>query len=92
MRKKPIEYNFIYGQKNRCDCISRCLSYKQLIDFNYHCSPDLNKQNESKSGLNYIIPAPHLVDMEALLNSVTIGQENMIDVTRFSRYSTLFTV
>ena len=35
----------------------------------------MNDQNESMYGLNYTIPAPHLVDMESVSNFIIIVQE-----------------
>ena len=47
----------------------------------------MNEQIESMSGFNYTIPAPHLMDIEAVSNSLTYVQKNIIDVRRFSCFA-----
>ncbi|XP_064090003.1 uncharacterized protein LOC135204009 [Macrobrachium nipponense] len=43
--KHPITFSFVSGEDNPADCITRCLSYKQLMRTNYFSGPEFLKNN-----------------------------------------------
>jgi len=60
--KKQITFSFIGSSDNPADCITRCISPKQLLKSNYFTGPDVLKLDEANSplGLRVTIPDPRL--------------------------------
>ena len=90
--KKPVNFKFISGTKNPADCISRCLSHKQLTRSNYISGPDLDEINSSLDNLDFVIPAPPSVEISTVANVVSVVPDHMVDVERFSSCTKLFIV
>ena len=69
--KKPIEFRFVAGKSNPADCITRCLSHKQLMATNYFEGPNLNVQ-DPLDGLSLVIPREDSLECGILTSTVGI--------------------
>ena len=77
----PIEFSFVSGFKNPVDCITRCLSPKQLSRSNYFCGPDLSESSqETQSGdiFSVIIPNPSTTDDQVFSGEVVTQADKPI--------------
>ena len=56
----PVNFSFTSGQDNPGDCITRCLSYKQLMKTNYFSGPKIESKDimSSQNVLNFTLPNP----------------------------------
>ena len=68
-----VKFGFISGKDNPADCVTRCLSYKQLQKTNYLTGPDMHMENANDNAefdVSFIIPNPlTLPGSECLSNS-----------------------
>ena len=87
-QKKEIHFKHVGGSVNPGDAITRCLSYKQLMDTCYHSGPDLQAVEASVAGgLSFVVPR-HTEDFcESTV--LAIGTEDIPCVLDLDRYSTL---
>ena len=97
--QQPIEFKFCSGEVNPADCISRCLSYRQLMKSNYLSGPSLDIINEVDDQFNIVVPNPILKSTEChtLLNencseSVSLSGDSCVDVGRCSTLSKVVNV
>ena len=90
---KSIEFRHVSGSKNPCDCITRCLSYKQLQQTNYLTGPDL-EDYEELTRVAFSVPAVSAERVECSFNiaSTSVETQSEVDVSRFSNFVTLFRV
>ena len=102
----PINFNFISGVENPADCITRPLSYKQLLKSNYLSGPDFLSHPEAPGlcmGGDMIFTVPyvhgnangiHSGQPNALSASVgyTLPREPLIPVDKYSSFHRLLTV
>ena len=87
----PVEFGFISGSKNPADCITRCLSHKQLVKSNYFVGPELSETNEIENPLQFVIPTTHSV--ECNVNAAIVEPRcNLVKFERFSSLKKLFNV
>ena len=56
--KIPIKFKFTAGENNPADCVTRCMSYKQIKKSNFLTGPDVNAIEASEPEV--IIPNPLL--------------------------------
>ena len=87
----PIKFGFCAGQDNPADCISRCLSYKQLIRSNYFNPP---KTIFNADMYNIIIPNPSINPVDVSQCHTTtyepiVSLTPLIDVNKYSSFSKL---
>ena len=82
--KRPVDFSFISGCRNPADCISRSLSYKQLMKSNYFTGPDLAENNDL-SGLQFSIPDGG--EITCSVNVAAVVEIPMEDIP-FQKYST----
>ena len=54
----PVKYNFCAGMNNPADCITRPLSYKQLMKTNFCSGPDFLEEFPGGEMFDIIIPNP----------------------------------
>ena len=52
----PIQFKFIEGQQNPADYITRCVSYKQIIQTNYLSGPKMDDDSNSNKGIAFTVP------------------------------------
>ena len=86
----PIEFSFVSGFKNPADCITRCLSPKQLSRSNYFCGPDLSESSqETQSGdiFSVIIPNPSTTDDQVFSGEVVTQADKPIQWIPVENYS-----
>ena len=84
--KKPIEFRFTAGSDNPADCITRCLSYQQLLKTNFFSGPNLLDNEHLPPMLNFTIPGSSL-NLTAMTSSTElVGSDPLIEVGRFSSF------
>ena len=54
----PVKFCFISGKSNPADCVTRCLSYKQLLKSTYLCGPSWKSDYQNGSDMVFVIPNP----------------------------------
>ena len=54
----PVKFCFISGKSNPADCVTRCLSYKQLLKSTYLCGPSWKSYYQNGSDMVFVIPNP----------------------------------
>ena len=97
--KVPVQFKFIAGSRNPADCVTRSLSYKQLMKTDYVMGPDVSSLHEYCSNddtLTVTIPCPELhlpgsslVKMSVNVATVTeevVPSEPLLDPVHFSSY------
>ncbi|XP_068228287.1 uncharacterized protein [Palaemon carinicauda] len=62
--KHPVHFAFVGGNENPADAITRCLSYRKLMQTNFYSGPECFKEKEtflcSENGnLSFIVPNPY---------------------------------
>ena len=96
----PIKFSFTSGHSNPGDCITRCLSYKQLMKTNYFLGPQVNDSDErsSQDMLSFTIPNPlfevnnnniEVIDAgtcSTQCNNSALPAEHLIDTNRYSDF------
>ena len=45
----PVKFSFVVGKNNPADCVTRCVSYKQLMKSNFLAGPDIDCLHEENS-------------------------------------------
>ena len=74
--KVSIRFKFIEGEKNPADCITRCLSYKQLMKSNFLSGPNLDliipHKVEIENDLDVVIPNPKFSDVGSIKQGNTL--------------------
>ena len=69
----PVKFGFISGKINPADCVTRCLSYKQLSKTKFFSGPEIPLQ-AGEEFISFIIPNPlTLVDSACLSSSSSCG-------------------
>ena len=73
--KFPVQFSFISGKANPADCVTRCISYKQLLKSNFLSGPDLChllSEIDVLSGevTKVVIPDPRMVS-----NGISVSPE-----------------
>jgi hypothetical protein len=70
-----VQFGFILGIDTPSDCITRCLSYKQLVKTNYISHPELDVVSESRSAndLMLVIIPGSFVKPNNVVSSVEHG-------------------
>ena len=83
--KKPVEFNFISGQENVADCITRTLSFKVLSKSRYWIGPTF------ESVMSYVDPI--LVPNTNMLTQISVCAaeeiQQIVDHDRFSSFAKL---
>jgi len=97
-RSCPIKFSFVSTNNNPADCLTRCVSYKQLCKTDYITGPSF-LANSSCSEFDILLPNPHAnVNCETTNSSQvqTVAHrddnESFIDVSRFSSFRRLVRV
>lgn len=103
--KHPIKFSFVSGEENPSDCITRCMSYKQLQKSNYFSGPDFlrkkfNSEVSNPDILAFVVPSPDIENTslgEVQAFEVAVSQEDaMIEhstlVGRISSFHKIVTV
>ena len=88
--EKPVEFSHVPGSKNSADCLTRCLSYKQLMQTNYFTGPDMNNTDNDFAGMKFEIPAAEHVDVNINVAVARAPEYTGIDPTRFANFNKLF--
>ena len=74
---KEITFKFISGVENPADYISRCISYKKLINTNYISGPPIDKLlNEDSNIMKVTIPNPLLSKINNVSFNASVKVEN----------------
>ncbi len=98
----PIRYSFVSGFENPSDCITRSVSYRQLMKTNYFTGPEFTKslgtsKNELSRGdiMNVLVPNPLAIDGDAIpqtfvnfeVSSDLLAKETDEQIVSVDRYS-----
>ena len=91
----PVKFNFISGKENPADCVTRPLSYKQLLKSNYLTEDDVEDLIEPR--LPVLIPSftdPGESEVPASINVAldVVPTDHIIDITKFSNLRRLVLV
>ncbi|XP_068234742.1 uncharacterized protein [Palaemon carinicauda] len=75
----PVNFTFTSGQNNPGDCITRCLSYKQLKKTNYFSGPQIQSSDVaiSQNVLSFTIPNPLFKINDDNVESKDVGSYNI---------------
>ena len=69
----PVSFKFISGCDNPADCVTRCLSYKQLTKTNYVSGPEFLKSSEVEQSRDEIftvnVPNPNIDCSDVIVDS-----------------------
>ena len=92
--KQQIEFKFCSGETNPADCITRCLSYRQLMKSNYLIGPSIEIINRNDDEFNIVVPNPILRSTECnnVINDSDLSENQSIDLNvgvQITRCSTL---
>lgn len=89
----PVRFSFVSGTENPADCITRCLSYKQLMKTNYFSGPEFLKSSESETLSrenlltvtlpNPLISTPSTVDNDAGTHALNAHVEVKVDLPEY---------
>ena len=64
-QKFPVQFGFIAGKNNPADCVTRCISYKQLLRSTFLVGPDLSnmlsKDNLGSEATKVALPNPQMM-------------------------------
>ena len=95
----PVKFNFVSGEMNPADCITRALSYKQLMKTNYFLGPKFLISGDSIShpdglevivpNLNVNLPSPLPLSVDVACADVDPGLRNvesLVDVDKYSNF------
>ena len=95
----PVKFNFVSGELNPADCITRALSYKQLTKTNYFLGPKFLISRDSIShpdvfevivpNLNVTLPSPLPLSVDVACADVDPGLRNvesLVDVDKYSNF------
>ena len=85
--KHPVAFRFIAGKDNPADYVTRCVSYKQLINSNFLSGPNLNLEFPE---LSFVIPSFSNSQLSTLVATASRSDDNaVIDIEKFSCFKTL---
>ena len=71
---KPVTFNFISGNSNPADCVTRCLSYKLLQKSNFFTGPIPSELAEfNLNDTQIIIPNPLIKSSEVLMATSSVS-------------------
>ena len=95
----PVKFNFVSGEMNPADCITRALSYKQLMKTNYFLAPKFLISGDSIShpdilevivpNLNVNLPSPLPLSVDVACADVDPGLRNvesLVDIDKYSNF------
>ena len=99
--KTPVQFGFISGNRNPADCVTRSISYGQLIKTNYITGPDITSLHEHcaiDDSLRVMVPCPEHVSTDTVVHKASINVANaeyecpsvsLLDPNDFSSYHRL---
>ena len=80
--QKSITFNHVPGERNPADCLSRCVSHRQMLQTNFLTGPDSTEGNDES--IQFAIPATEQIECSANVSLSCQPVEPMLDITRFS--------
>ena len=103
----PIQYSFISGVENPADAVTRCFSYRRLLQTSYYKGPEFLSSRKSRELsqdiLSFTVPNVYESEMEGRFTSahqdinvkvavVAEGVEHLVSVNRCSSFHKLAAV
>ena len=93
----PIQFSFVSGESNPADCITKPLSYRQLMKTNYLSGPSLSEHfkdcRSAPDFISFVIPGPAMrsVDHDNVQclssTSTPVGLEHLASIGRASTFA-----
>ena len=89
---KAVTFNFISGNENPADCVTRCLSYKLLQKSSFLAGPDTGKSyGFGMSDMQIIIPNPLIGNSDILMANSNVSLTtnlgfSLLDPSNFSSF------
>ena len=80
----PVTFSFISGSSNPADCVTRCVSYKQLVKTSFLSGPNLEFKQNSGQEFDVKIPNPLLSSKLNVGVSLEKSQASNSNPTSFS--------
>ena len=90
---KPVEFCHIPGKSNPADCISRCLSYNQLVKSNYISGPNMADILDPLTCTRFMVPAAEsAVEIATNVSVISTDMKFDIPLAKYSSFSKLYGV